>query len=258
MRQRILLVRRLGFRSPIQTLRWKFFPMSNVNPNAFHEWSSFLSSPSDLVSDTSSSSGTHLTTAFPFSGMGSLRGGPMGFAAAGAPMGPMGMSMPMGSPMGQPMGMPMGMPMGTPMGQPMGMQMGQPMGMQMRPGMGFAPGQVQQPGMAAPGQFPGGMPGGPMQPGLPFGQQRPIGLPLSQPPPKPTFQKMYVKTTAVEQLATTVSTTHITFLWTMLALVSGALITVSCFAIGRKSKKKDGEGSDGSGDSDAESDSESE
>ena len=167
----------------------------------------------------------------------------MGLAAPGAPMGPMGMSMPMGSQMGQPMGMPMA--------QPMGMQMGQPMGMQMGSGMGYAPGQVQQPGMAAPGRFPGGMPGGPMQPGMP-------GLPLSQPPPKPTFQKMYVKTTAVEQLATTVSTTHITFLWTMLALVSGALITVSCFAIGRKSKTKDGEGSNGSGDSDAESDSESE
>ena len=62
--------------------------------------------------------------------------------------------------------------------------------------------------------------------------------------------------TAVEQLATTVSTTHITFLWTMLALVGGALITASCLAIGRKKKKGDDEDDGDSSNSDDDSDSE--
>jgi hypothetical protein len=52
---------------------------------------------------------------------------------------------------------------------------------------------------------------------------------------------MYVKTTAVEQLATTASTTHIAFLWTMVALVAGAALTASCIGLRGSGKKKDSE-----------------
>ncbi len=205
--------------------------MSNVNSNVAHAWSSFLSTASE---STSSSTEAHAASAFPLmGGFGSMMGPSMGMG--------MGTGMPMGMGAGMPMGMGAGMPMGmgAPMGSPMGMPMNSPMG---AAGM---PGAVQQPGM--PGQFPQGMPGAGMM-GRP-------GLPMSQPPQKPTFQKMYVQTTGVEQLATTVSTTHITFLWTMLALVSGALLTTSCFFIARKSKKGSEDG-DSDGDSDS-SDSES-
>lgn len=89
--------------------------------------------------------------------------------------------------------------------------------------------------------YPQGMPG--YQQGVP-GYQGPSsqqgGLPLSQPPPKPSFQKMYVKTTPVESFSDLVSTTHISFLWTMLMLAGGVAIGVACMAP-RKKKVKDEE-----------------
>jgi hypothetical protein len=47
---------------------------------------------------------------------------------------------------------------------------------------------------------------------------------------------MYVKTTPVESLSTLVSTTHISFLWTMLALAAGVGLGMACM---RPSSKKD-------------------
>ena len=63
------------------------------------------------------------------------------------------------------------------------------------------------------------------------------GLPLSQPPPKPSFQKMYVKTTPVESFSALVSTTHISFLWTMLMLAGGVAIGMACMAPRKKKEK---------------------
>lgn len=75
-------------------------------------------------------------------------------------------------------------------------------------------------------------------PGQSMASSQQGGLPLSQPPPKPSFQKMYVKTTPVESFSDLVSTTHISFLWTMLMLAGGVAIGVACMAP-RKKKGKD-------------------
>ena len=154
--------------------------------------------------EQSSAFSNHVGTSFLFGApmMGSpMMGGPM----MGQPM--------MGQPMmGQPM---MGQPM---MGQPM---MGQPM-------MGQNLAINSQPG-APPG-------GAPLMPGMPNASS---ALPLSQPPAKPSFQKMYVQTTPVEALSTFVATSHITFLWTVLAVAGGALLTMSCMSA--RKKKDDAE-----------------
>jgi hypothetical protein len=68
---------------------------------------------------------------------------------------------------------------------------------------------------------------------------------------------MYVKTTAVEDLATTVSTTHITFLWTMIALVAGAVVTAGCLSARKKSKGDDSDDEEESKPSSSGSDSDS-
>jgi hypothetical protein len=65
---------------------------------------------------------------------------------------------------------------------------------------------------------------------------------------------MYVKTTPVESLSTIVSTTHISFLWTMLALAAGVGLGMACMAPrSKKEEKKDGDEKD-SEDSDESSD----
>lgn len=110
---------------------------------------------------------------------------------------------------------------------------GMPMGMGGAPGMGM-PGQPGMPG-AQPG-LPGAWQGMP-------GTVGPNRLPLSQPPPKPSFQKMYVKTTAVEDISTFAATSHVTVLWTLMALFGGVAITMSCMAP-RTKKKEDNKGED--------------
>lgn len=154
--------------------------------------------------------------------------------------------------------------MGPSVGAPMNPMMGSTPGAPMNPLMGMGMMAMGRGAPMGPAGVMGGVPGAPMQGQYPHGTLPPPagapgGVPLSQPPPKPTFQKMYVKTTAVEQLATTVSTTHITFLWTMLALVGGALLTASCMgARGKKSKKGEGSDSEGSEDEESSSSSDSE
>jgi hypothetical protein len=86
-----------------------------------------------------------------------------------------------------------------------------------------------------------GMTGGMGAPGGMYGGPRPPGMPMSQPPPAPVAQKMYVRTTPIETAATLAATTHISFLWTMMAIAGGAGLALSCMGIrnARKKKKKD-------------------
>ena len=208
--------------------------------NNTHTWSSFLSVGPDAIVDHAAPSSAHLPTSFffgamaPGMGMGMAGGAPgMGMGMAGGAPG-MGMS-PYGAP-GMGMG---GAPGMSPYGSP-----GMPMGG--APGMGM-PGQ---PGM--PGAQPG-MPGA--RPGMP-GAVGPNGLPLSQPPPKPSFQKMYVKTTAVEDISTYAATSHVTVLWTLMALLGGVAITMSCMAPRSKKKEDEKEEDEKEGESSSSSESE--
>jgi hypothetical protein len=183
---------------------WKFLRLLKffeiyIRMNNTHTWSSFLSVGPDATVDHAAASSGHLPTSFFY---GALAPG-MGMGMAGGAPG-IGMS-PFGAP-GMGMGGALGM---IPYGSP-----AMPMGMGGAPGMGM-PGQ---PGM--PGAQPG-LPGA--RQGMP-GAVGPNRLPLSQPPSKPSFQKMYVKTTAVEDISTFAATSHVTVLWTLMALLGGVAI----------------------------------
>lgn len=139
-----------------------------------------------------------------------------------------------------------------------------PMGMYGAPQSGYGaptgmlPGQA--PGMSS-GMYgsnqmmPGAYGSNPMvRPGMP-GVPGSAGLPLSQPPQAPVAQKMYVKTTPIETVATLAATTHISFLWTMMAIVAGAGLAMSCMGMRRGSNEKKKKG-DKDRDSSSESESE--
>jgi len=125
--------------------------------------------------------------------------------------------------------------------------------------MGYGPQGMaygtQQPPVAGgvPGQQ-GSMPGGQMpQTNLP-GQNQ--GVPLSEPPPAPQPQKLYVQTTAIESAATMAATAHISFLWTMLALAGGVALGLTC-GLYKRSKKGSGDEKKEEGDDDDDSSSSS-
>jgi hypothetical protein len=112
---------------------------------------------------------------------------------------------------------------------------------------------VQQPGIGSTQQ---GMPQNPgiaggQNPGAPGGYR--AGMPLSQPPPKPSFDKMYVKTTPIESFSALVSTTHISFLWTVLMLASGCAMGMACMAPRKKGKEDEEESDDDSSSSSSDS-----
>lgn len=92
------------------------------------------------------------------------------------------------------------------------------------------------------------------QPGTtPPGAVPPSGASLSQPPPVPEPQKLYVRTTAIESAATMAATTHISFLWTMMALAGGVALGLSCGLYDRFKNKKKGEEEEKEGDDDSSS-----
>lgn len=62
-------------------------------------------------------------------------------------------------------------------------------------------------------------------------------MPLSQPPPVPSFKDMVVKTSPIETFSTFVATSHISFLWTMLALAAGVSMGLGCMGRSNKDKK---------------------
>ena len=82
------------------------------------------------------------------------------------------------------------------------------------------------------------------------------GMPMSQPAAEPAIHKMYVKTTAIESMSTLAATSHISFLWTMLALSGGIAIGLSCGGRGGKKSKKASEKDESSEEDSSSSDSE--
>ena len=103
------------------------------------------------------------------------------------------------------------------------------------------PGQPGMPGAYPAAPMPGqpGMQGVPGQPGLPNGMPgNPATMPLSQPPTEPIPPKVYVKMTPIETAATVAATAHISFLWSMIALLGGVGLGLSCALARNKTKKK--------------------